>query len=218
MCWYGAATSFFLKPRMSPENPNLASDKAPKLATSQPEVKDGKLGFWQQVQENVQIIVVALVLALLIRTFVAEPRYIPSDSMLPTLEIGDRIVVEKISYHFHPPERLDIVVFDPPQQLQIQGYSKDQAFIKRVIGTPGSTVVVKDGEVYLNNVPQKEDYIAEAPAYQWEAEEVPSGQLLVMGDNRNNSNDSHIWGFLPQENVIGRASFRFWPLSRIGWV
>ncbi|HEY9891912.1 MAG TPA: signal peptidase I [Candidatus Sericytochromatia bacterium] len=174
--------------------------------------------FWQRTRENVQVIAIALFLALFIRAFVAEPRYIPSDSMLPTLEVGDRLVVEKISYHFHPPARGEIVVFDPPQQLQIQGYAKDQAFIKRVIGTPGETVQIQNGKVYLNSIPLKEDYIAEPPKYQMEAVRVPEDQLFVMGDNRNNSNDSHVWGFLPKQNIIGHAGYRFWPLSRIGGI
>lgn len=173
---------------------------------------------WRQLRENLQIIAIALVLALLIRTFVAEPRYIPSESMLPTLEVGDRLVVEKISYHFRPPAIGEIVVFDPPQQLQLQGYAKDQAFIKRVMGTPGQILQVKDSKVYRNNIPLQEDYIAEPPDYQMPAVRVPEGHLFVMGDNRNNSRDSHAWGFLPKQNVIGHACFRFWPLSRFGRV
>lgn len=173
---------------------------------------------WRSLRENLQIIAIALALALLIRVFVAEPRYIPSDSMLPTLEVGDRLVVEKISYHFRSPAVGEIVVFDPPQQLQIQGYAKDQAFIKRVMGTPGQIIQVRDGKVYRNNIPIQEDYIAEPPNYQMQAVQVPENYLFVMGDNRNNSNDSHVWGFLPQQNVIGHACFRFWPLSRFGQV
>jgi signal peptidase I len=110
------------------------------------------------------------------------------------------------------------VVFDPPQQLQIQGYDKNQAFIKRVIGTPGQIIQVRNGKVYRNNVPIQEDYIAEPPNYQMEAVQVPENYLFVMGDNRNNSNDSHVWGFLPKDNVIGHACYRFWPLSRLGRV
>jgi signal peptidase I len=173
---------------------------------------------WRTQQENFQIIVIALCLALLIRVFVAEPRYIPSDSMLPTLEMGDRLVVEKISYRFRPPVTGDIIVFDPPPQLQTLGYAKDQAFIKRIIGEPGQTVRIADGKVYLNSEPLQEDYIAEPPAYRWGAFQVPSEEFFVMGDNRNDSNDSHIWGFLPRKNIIGRARFRFWPLNRIGFV
>lgn len=171
---------------------------------------------WRQVRENLLILVVALSLAFSIRTFVAEPRYIPSDSMLPTLEVGDRLVVDKVSYHFHFPETGDIIVFEPPPQLQIQGYVKDQAFIKRAIGQPGQEVSIHDGKVFLDRKPIPENYISEPPAYKWGPQVVPEGQLFVMGDNRNNSNDSHIWGFLPTENIIGRAFFRFWPPDRIG--
>lgn len=182
----------------------------------QQENKAGKSEFWQQFKENARVIILALILAILIRTFIAEPRYIPSDSMLPTLEQGDRLVVEKISRYFHPPNQGDIVVFQPPLQLQIQGYGKDQVFIKRAIGEPGHRVAVLNGIVYLDDRPLKEDYIAEAPNYQLKPIEVPEGMLFMMGDNRNNSNDSHIWGFLPKENIVGRAVFRFWPLNRIG--
>ncbi|NES82001.1 MAG: signal peptidase I [Moorea sp. SIO2B7] len=174
--------------------------------------------FRKEVWENIQVIVIALLLAFLIRMFVAEPRYIPSDSMVPTLEQGDRLVIEKVSYNFHPPVRGDIVVFEPPVQLQMQGYGKDQAFIKRVIGTEGQKVAVLNGTVYLDNQPLPENYIAEPPKYQLEPVQIPPNHLFVMGDNRNNSNDSHIWGFLPEKNVIGRAFLRFWPLNRIGGV
>lgn len=191
-----------------------------KQAAVQPSEEKTSLGLpvgWR-VGENLQILVIALLLALLIRTFVAEPRYIPSDSMIPTLQVGDRLIVEKISYRFRLPTTGEIVVFDPPKQLQIQGYAKDQAFIKRVIGLPGQLVKVQQGKVYLNNQPLAEDYVAEAPNYQWGPGIVPEGQLFVMGDNRNNSNDSHVWGFLPIQNVIGHAFFRFWPTPRVGGV
>ena len=207
------------------QSPGLANSTSEKItlgqssATAQePEQANRQSKFWQQTRENLQIIAIALALALFIRAFVAEPRYIPSDSMLPTLEVGDRLVVEKVSYYFRPPASGEIVVFDPPQQLQIQGYAKDQAFIKRVIGTPGQTVQVQDGKVYINGRSLKEDYIAEPPTYQMEPVQVPEDQLFVMGDNRNNSNDSHVWGFLPKQNVIGHACYRFWPFSRIGRV
>jgi signal peptidase I len=181
-----------------------------------PNPETPKPSFWQSVWENAKIVMIALVLAFTIRAFIAEPRYIPSDSMFPTLETGDRIVVEKISYRFYSPHTGDIIVFEPPGQLQLQGYQKNQAFIKRVIGTSGQIVEVKDGVVYLDNQPLREDYIFEPPYYNLPALQVPEGQLFVMGDNRNNSNDSHIWGFLPEANIIGKAITRFWPISRIG--
>ncbi len=170
----------------------------------------------KSIWENIQILAIALILAYLIRTYIAEPRYIPSDSMLPTLEQGDRLVVEKVSYRLRPPLYGDIVVFQPPGELLEQGYQKDQAFIKRVIGTPGDRVSVIDGKVYLNEKPLKENYILEPPRYNLFPVEVPPGELFVMGDNRNNSNDSHIWGFLPQDNIIGHAIFRFFPFNRLG--
>jgi len=171
---------------------------------------------WRSHQENIQIVIVAMLLALLIRAFVAEPRYIPSDSMVPTLHISDRLVVEKLSYRFRQPATGDIIVFSPPKQLQVQGFTKDQAFIKRAIGQPGQTVAVHNGRVYLNSKPLQEDYIAEPPEYELEPQRVPENQYFVMGDNRNDSNDSSKWGFLPKTNIIGRAVFRFWPLDRAG--
>ena len=120
-----------------------------------------KSSFWQGFWENVRIVVIAVAIALVIRTFIAEPRYIPSDSMLPTLEQGDRLVVEKVSYYFHPPQPGDIVVFEPPANLQVQGYKKEQAFIKRVIATAGDTLTVNNGKIYRNNQLINEDYILE---------------------------------------------------------
>lgn len=173
---------------------------------------------WHTVKENGTTIAIALLISFLLRVFIAEPRYIPSESMFPTLEIGDRLVVEKVSYRFGEIHHGDVVVFAPPPQLQQQGYEANQAFIKRAIALPGETVAVKEGTVYLNNRPLEEDYIAQYPNYELMPVTVPEGTLFVMGDNRNNSNDSHIWGFLPQENVIGHAVYRFYPFDRAGKV
>jgi signal peptidase I len=197
---------------MTSENDNLGAEAAENL----PEPWWQKA--WKSQRENLQIVVIALSLAILIRALVAEPRYIPSDSMIPTLHVGDRVVVEKISYYLQPPATGDIVVFVPPDNLLEQGFTKDQAFIKRVIGLPGQTVAVKQGLVYLNDKPIVEKYIAQPPNYRWGPQRVPENQYFVMGDNRNNSNDSSRWGFLPQKNIIGRAVFRFWPLGRFGQV
>jgi signal peptidase I len=174
---------------------------------------------WRVWGENIQILMVAVLLAFLIRTFIAEPRFIPSASMVPTLQLGDRLVVEKISYQLHPPERLDIAVFRVPPQLQQDGYRSDQAFIKRVIGLPGDRVAIQKGRVYLNDQPLTESYVVEVPKLEdLPSVTVPPQQLFMMGDNRNNSNDSRYWGFLPLENVIGKAVFRFFPFDRLGGV
>ncbi len=173
---------------------------------------------WIQVKDNILIVGFGLVLAILIRIFIAEPRFIPSESMYPTLDIGDRLVVEKVSYHFNPPHDLDIVVFTPPIQLQKIGYDKEQALIKRIIAHGGETVRVENGTVYVNNQPLAEQYILDMPKYTLQPITVPEGYLFVMGDNRNNSNDSHIWGFLPAENIIGKAIFTFWPPQHISQI
>lgn len=167
--------------------------------------------------EGLQTIGLSIVLALGIRQFVAEARFIPSGSMEPTLQIDDRLVVEKISYRFNPPERGDIIVFQAPQRaLDAVGSTTKDAYIKRVIGLPGDSVEVKEGKVFINGEALSENYIQAPPAYTWGPETVPAEQYLVLGDNRNSSSDGHVWGFLPQESIIGRAVVRFWPPDRIG--
>jgi signal peptidase I len=166
------------------------------------------------VIEIAKTLATAFILAIGIRTLVAEARYIPSSSMEPTLEINDRLIIEKISYRFRTPQRGDVVVFSPTDKLREQNF-KD-AFIKRVIGLPGEKVEVKGGTVYVNGTALREKYIEESPEYKYGPVEVPPDQYLVLGDNRNNSYDSHYWGFVPRKNLIGRAVVRFWPFNRLG--
>jgi signal peptidase I len=164
--------------------------------------------------EGLKTIVLSGVLAFGIRSFVAEARYIPSGSMLPTLQINDRLIIDKITYNFRNPDRGDIVVFSPTDALKAQNF-KD-AFIKRVIGLPGDKVEVKGERVYVNDQPIRENYIEEKPNYSFGPVTVPANQYLVLGDNRNNSYDSHYWGYVPRDKIIGRAVVRFWPLNRVG--
>ena len=148
-----------------------------------------------------------------VHTFVAEVRYVPSPSMQPTIEKRDRILLDKLHYRSSLPERQDIVVFKPPEavaKLNIQ-----DSLIKRVIGLPGEQVQVKHGQVYINNQPLKEDYIAEPPKYNWGPQVVPLQSYLVLGDNRNQSFDGHDWGFVPQDRIIVRTFMRFWPFYRV---
>lgn len=164
--------------------------------------------------ELLKTLVSAGILAIGIRACVAEARYIPSESMLPTLEINDRLIIEKISYHFRKPKRGDVVVFSPTEALKKENYQ--EAFIKRVIGIPGDVVEVKNNAVYVNGQKLNEKYILNPPEYDYPPTKVPPGQYLVLGDNRNNSYDSHYWGFVPLKNLIGRAAVRFWPPDRLG--
>lgn len=166
--------------------------------------------------EGLKTIGLSAVLAIGIRQFVAEARYIPSGSMLPTLQINDRLIIDKLSYRFNNPQRGDIVVFAPTEALEKQNFH--DAFIKRVIGLPGDKVQVKGNRVYINDQPLRENYIGkeEAPQYEWGPQVIPPDSYLVLGDNRNNSYDSHYWGFVPRDKIIGRAVVRFWPPNRAG--
>jgi signal peptidase I len=166
--------------------------------------------------EALQTVGLSVVLALGIRTFVAEARYIPSGSMLPTLEINDRLVIDKVSYDFKDPHRGDIVVFRPPAAAGEE--ASHEAFIKRMIGLPGETVEVKSGRVYVNGMALTEDYLAAMPDYEWGPEIVPEEAYLVLGDNRNDSYDGHYWGFVPRDRLIGRAALRFWPFNRLAYL
>jgi signal peptidase I len=163
------------------------------------------------VYEYLDSIIIAGVTALILIHFVVRTFYIPSTSMVPTLEIKDYIMVNEFIYHFKPPARKDIIVFHPPPSAMAEG--KD--FIKRVVAVEGDEVEVKDEKLYVNGVPQEEPFINEEPRYIMEKKKVPPGNLFVMGDNRNNSDDSHVWGFLPKENVVGKAFLIFFPPQRI---
>jgi len=177
--------------------------------------------------EAVKTLAMAGFLAMGIRQFVAEARYIPSESMLPTLEVNDRLMIEKLSYRFRPPERGDVIVFQPTDALEDQNFH--DAFIKRVIALPGETVELRDGRVYINGKPLHEDYVAEADVtevgicdlqpetpYLAKPATIPNDSYLVLGDNRRNSYDSRCWGIVPADKIIGRAVVRFWPLNRAG--
>lgn len=197
--------------------------------TSKPETSDPLPKAEHPWVETLKTIGLSVVLALGVRSFVADSRYIPSGSMLPTLQINDRLIIDKLSYRFSDPVRGDVVVFHPPAQLERElvanGEKKFQeAFIKRVIGMPGDRVEVKGGKVYINRKVLAENYLGEPPRYQWSSTEltpdgiVPPSHYLVLGDNRNNSYDSHYWGFVPQDKVIGKAIIRFWPINRAGGI
>jgi signal peptidase I len=142
---------------------------------------------------------------------------IPSKSMLPTLQVEDRVLVNKSANY--SPQQGDIVVFREPEAAQVLQQETDKKaehfFIKRVIGQPGQVIRVADGVVYVNDQSLQETYIAEPPAYDWGPVQVPTDSYIVMGDNRNSSFDSHVWGFLAKNYIVGRAYKVCWPPERI---
>ena len=164
-------------------------------------------GGWKRFLLDVfETILLAVVLFLGINAVSARIR-VESISMQPTLYEGDFVIVNRLSYKLGKPERGDVIIFRFPPDPNREPY------IKRVIGLPGDAVSVRGGVVYINGVPLKEPYIKAQPNYQntWK---VPEGDLFVLGDNRNNSSDSHSWGFVPIGNVIGKAEVVYWPPSQ----
>jgi signal peptidase I len=183
------------------------------------------------------LLLVAFLLALLIKTFVVQAFYIPSESMEPTLNVGDRVLVNKIAYHLHPPRRGDVIVFaDPNPQAEphrnplsafwhwlTEGLgvstSPEKDFIKRVIGLPGDVVECKGGTVFINGKPLEEPYIKVKDDRPCGPYRIAKDHLFVMGDNRLNSRDSRYGlGQIPYDKVIGRAFVIIWPPSRVGWL
>lgn len=172
-----------------------------------------------EAKDDVKYSTMSIAFALIIRFFLIEPRFIPSLSMFPTFDIGDQLLVDKVSKVVRPYQKRDVVVFNPPQTY-IDLTGNTEALIKRVVAVAGDTVEVKNRHLYVNGQMQVENYVdaENQPDYTLPPTTVPEGMLLVLGDNRSHSFDSHIWGFLPQENVVGRAVLKYWPPWRAGFV
>lgn len=167
------------------------------------------------IREFIETVVIALVLAFLIRTFLVQTFYIPSGSMEPNLLIGDRIMAYKVFYGLDRVKRGDIIVFKFPLNPK-----KD--FIKRVIGLPGDSVEIRDKKVYLNGKRLIEPYVVHRdnwdigfPRDDYGPVKVPADSLFVLGDNRDSSEDSRYWGYVPKENIVGRAFLIYWPPWRV---
>ncbi len=160
--------------------------------------------------EVVLIVGAAFVLALIIQQFVVKPFYIPSESMEPTLVKGDRVLVNRFEYRFTDPKPGDVVVFHPP-------IAPDEDYIKRVVAVGGDTVEVKDGALYVNGVAQDEPYLKDPSINGLFPEEtVPEGYLFVMGDNRNRSGDSRVFGPIELDSILGGGFLVYWPPGKIG--
>lgn len=175
------------------------------------------MGWLQDLRRQLLPLLAWIAVALVLRWAIVEPRWIPSGSMLPTLQLQDRVLVEKVRTRLHRPLPLGtVVVFHPPPALQSLGYGADAALIKRVVARAGDQVEVREGRLWRNGLPVAGDWAAEPMAYTLPPLEVPPQHLLVLGDNRNSSLDSHLWGPLPEEQLIGAAVWRYWPLQRFG--
>ena len=154
--------------------------------------------------------VVTCALALIVRPMVLETDVVTSDSMIPTLQVGDHVFADKLSYTHREPRHGEIVSFKYPSK---EPGEPEDILVKRVIGLPGETIEVKDGAVYRDGQRISEPYIREPMQYTFPEATVPEGKLFVLGDNRNESDDSHIWGFLDRSRLTGRVTIRFWPLK-----
>jgi len=163
----------------------------------------------EEAKDWIISIVVAVVLAFLIRQFIVELYIVDGPSMRPTLQSQERLVVNKFIYSLRAPEKGEILVFKYPR-------NQDRDFIKRVIATEGDTIEIKDGRVYVNDQMLNEDYILEKTRSEYPKSTVPSGTVFVMGDNRNNSEDSRFAdvGFVPYSLIKGKAMLVFWPFSQ----
>jgi signal peptidase I len=161
------------------------------------------------LREILETALLTLIIFLVLNTLTGRFQ-VRGSSMEPTLQDGQYMVVSKVAYWFRPPARGDIVVFRPPN-----GLSDD--YVKRIVGLPGEQVRVTDGQVRVDGVPLEETYIASRSAYSgsWK---LGSDEYFVLGDNRRNSSDSHTWGTLPEENIIGKAWLSYWPPEALGLV
>jgi len=195
-----------------PAHNRRASDQvdAEKLEADDADAKTSPL---RTTIEWIAVLVGAVLVALVVRTFLFQAFSIPSGSMESTLEVRDRLLVNKLSYQFGELERGDIVVFLKPDDL----VSPYDDLIKRVIGLPGEVVEGRDNQIFINGEPLAEPYLDEGTVIStFGPEEVPADHVWVMGDNRSNSSDSRVFGPIDIDRIEGEAFFRYWPLPRIG--
>ena len=184
---------------------HFRAETIPDSADDDPEQKGP--GFLRFIVDLLETLIMSVMLFAAINAVSARIR-VDGASMEPTLQTGEFVIVNKLAYKLGSPEIGDVIVFHYPRD-------PEQEYIKRIIGLPGDQVTVRNGKVLVNGHPLVENYIAASPAYEnkWT---VPADSLFVLGDNRNNSSDSHSWGFVPMNYVVGRAIFVYWPPSDWG--
>ena len=183
------------------------------VATDAAAAGPGRAGLVRAFWELLHDLAVAVLFCFFLVTFVGQAFRVQGTSMLPLLEDGERIIVNKVVYRFRPIERSDVVVFWYPRDPSV-------SFIKRVVGLPGDVVELRQGVLYVNGRRVDESYLA--PRFRDDEShapiEVKKGYYYVLGDHRNSSNDSRSWGEVPQKYIYGRAEMRFWPLSKVGLI
>ena len=202
--------------------PGIAPEDDPDIEISYPDEQSSSAGLWAEVKSITRDIIFAGVMAILIVVFVVQPVKVEGTSMQPRLENDERIFVNKFEYYFTSINRGDIIVFWFPED-------PTKSFIKRVIGLPEDIVDMDSmGQIVINGQPMPETYLApernQAARSRWNQSQFTSGQKVrvkahyyfVMGDNRDQSNDSRSWGLVPEKYIYGKAMFRYWPLPRIG--
>lgn len=173
----------------------------------------------RSVIEWVAVVVVAVLVSLLIRTYVFQTFFIPSGSMEPTLQVGDRIVVSKLSVEFGTIHIGDILVFRAPPAVRTQCGDDVADLVKRVIGLPGDHLTSKGNTIYVNGSPLKQPWSHYEPIGRAIGKvTVPKNHYFMMGDNESDSCDSRFWGTVPRSSIIGKAFLRIWPLSRLGFL
>jgi signal peptidase I len=177
--------------------------------------RKGEVSPLRNALEWVVVIAGAVLIALLVRSFVVQSFRIPSGSMEPTLAVGDRVLVNRLSYRLHDINRGDVIVFERPDSAPAAP-GEPEDLIKRVIGLPGDTIVAREGTVYVNDRPLDEPYLPAGTSTTnlEDPVKVPEGEVFVMGDNRDNSSDSRFIGTIPVDSVVGRAFAIIWPVSR----
>jgi signal peptidase I len=187
--------------------------------------------------ELVLIVAAALGLALGIQAFLVKPYRIPSESMEPTLDVGQRVLVNRVNYRLSDPDRGDVVVFHPPEGAEGNTCGvvrqpdepcsrptrkrSDLNFIKRVVAVPGDTLAIRGGHAVVNGKEQNESFTEPCPGDGGECNfqksiKIPPGHFFMMGDNRGQSDDSRFWGPVPEKWIIGQAFFTYWPVDRVG--
>ena len=174
---------------------------------------------WRTALEWVAVIACGVLIALTAQQFLVQAFWIPSPSMTPTLEVGDRVLVNKLAYRTHDVHRGDLVVFERPPEASNGEGSEIKDLIKRVVAVGGDTLEARDGQVYVNDERIEEPYLVDGtPTDNLPRQVIPEGFVFVMGDNRTNSQDSRYFGPIDEDTIVGRAFVKVLPVADLGWL